>query len=182
MDDATKCEFGDVLFDELEQIAVRRGGFASLRWLKDHDAQIENFRKQVGTLKSAQERSSDLNPATVITVAPSAIDYVVRAHAAVRSVSDLAEVARSRLKAASQVSDVRVAAERTAEEYRARGLTEEWDRLQGAGTTSPLPVLNHRTEAVPATMQYPRRSSQKIGTAELLNGENGASWRGSARP
>ena len=32
----TLHQFGRVLFDELEQVAVRRGGFASLKWVKEN--------------------------------------------------------------------------------------------------------------------------------------------------
>ena len=49
----TLHQFGRVLFDELEQIAVRRGGFASLNWVNE-----KLLEAQRGVM-ALHERASD---------------------------------------------------------------------------------------------------------------------------
>jgi hypothetical protein len=54
----TLHQFGRVLFDELEQIAVRRGGFASLKWtqnaLSDAQRRVKKLRKVAAKLEAAK--------------------------------------------------------------------------------------------------------------------------------
>ena len=44
----TLHQFGRVLFDELEQIAVRRGGFASLKWVNEKLVEAQRDVKELG--------------------------------------------------------------------------------------------------------------------------------------
>jgi hypothetical protein len=54
----TLHQFGSVLFDELEQVAVRRGGFASLKWVRKN---LETVRDSAKTLREDAAKS-DFDP------------------------------------------------------------------------------------------------------------------------
>ena len=54
----TLHQFGRVLFDELEQVAVRRGGFASLEWVNEKLIRAQRSVEALG--KKAAECNDDL--------------------------------------------------------------------------------------------------------------------------
>ena len=55
----TLHQFGRVLFDELEQVAVRRGGFPSLHWVKEN---LKTAQRSVKTLREeAANSTADLS-------------------------------------------------------------------------------------------------------------------------
>lgn len=95
--------FGRVLFDELEQVAVRRGGFASLSWvLKD----LEEARQQCdASVRLAADPKSSLADLKLKADegALRAVQTLERAAGAAEAVNELGEVVRNRSRTARRV-------------------------------------------------------------------------------
>jgi hypothetical protein len=97
--------FGSVLFDELQQLAVRRGGFASLNSLLD---EVINIRRNVEMLAWAatdlRERPQALTGKSD-KIAQDATKVLERVTASARAISELGRVVRTRCETAASVVD-----------------------------------------------------------------------------
>ena len=129
----TLCQFGPVMFDELEQVAVRRGGFASLRWLKGGD-----------TLR-AKIVAGEASPVVAHVAA-----YSGRVRSAIASARQIVNLAEARLKAAETITDVASkaanAAGGTATGFDLKpfdvSIRAAKDAIAGAETAMPSPVAD----------------------------------------
>ena len=106
----TLHQFGRVLFDELEQVAVRRGGFPSLEWVKKNlekaERDVEKLERDVK--KRLKERSEPtveptLAAATADKCAQQARDALVLAAQTAEAVDQLRQIVSVTIRMAREV-------------------------------------------------------------------------------
>jgi len=99
----TLHQFGRVLFDELEQVAVRRGGFASLKWVKEN---LEKAKLHVEELGKKAADSNVVVPSlseTADECARQARDALALATQTAEAVEQLRQIVWDMVKTAQEV-------------------------------------------------------------------------------
>ena len=98
----TLHQFGWVLFDELEQVAVRRGGFASLKWVEQELLEAQRGLEELGETSAGP------------TVARRATDALALAARTAEAVDQFGQIMRDRVKMARDVQKMVDALDQTA--------------------------------------------------------------------
>ncbi len=97
--------FGSVLYDELEQVAVRRGGFASLKSLRADVVSVKNVVNHLEVAGRTPAVCTRWLRTESDKVARDAEDVLQQVTDAARSINELGQVVRTRCETAKKVVD-----------------------------------------------------------------------------